>query len=445
MIPNKLGREAWDFASDLLTIQQSPPSSWPRGLLLGLVTLTALLLIWACVAELDVVASSHGRLVPLTYTKIVQPAETGVVLDVLVKDGEFVKANQVLLRLDPQISQSEIASQARDVSIKKLTLQRVEAELDDKAFVPLEGAPPDVAAQVATQYRARRLSFQDAIAQEIEAFNKAKADLVSAEQILSKLQQTVPLYQRTANAYAKLFQEGFVGEVTANEKKREFLEREQDLKAQSAAVGSLQAVIAGVTRRSASIKSNYRSQLENERIDLVTQLNKSSQDLRRSEIRSQLLEIKSPTDGIIKDLSVLSKGSVIQAGVLLLNIVPREEPVQAEIMLSNEDVGFVRVGQAAQIKVATYPFQKYGLMSGKVIYVSADAADPKQQNAQQLQLAYRALVELDSQGFKVINGDVLPLSAGMSVIAEVHQGKRTVMEYLLSPIQKVQVEAARER
>jgi hemolysin D len=128
------------------------------------------------------------------------------------------------------------------------------------------------------------------------------------------------------------------------------------------------------------------------------------------------------------------------------HLVPKEEPVQAEVILSNEDVGFVSVGQKAQIKVATYPFQKYGLLEGWVALVAADSTDPKQQQQNQSpQLTYRALVTLDNQSLKAPNGDKLALSPGMLIAVEIHQGQRTVLEYLLSPVQKVGAEAARER
>jgi hemolysin D len=392
---------AHDFRADLLTIQQSPPSNWPRGLMLALVGLVGLLILWAVFAKLDVIATAQGRLVPISFTKVVQPAEAGVVLDILVQDGQAVKAGQVLLRLDARLAQSELGGLSRDVAIKKLSLQRIEAELADTPFVAAIGAPAEVAAQVQAQYRARRQSYQDALSQEIEALNKAKADLLSAQQILSKLRQTVPIYQQSAQAYDKLLKEGFVGEVAANEKKREYVEREQDLKAQEATVQSLQAVIAGGDKKLASIRSNYRSLLENERIDTLTQLNKSGQELDKSTIRSGLLEIKAPNDGIVKDLAVTSKGAVVQAGSLLLNLVPQNEQLQAEVLLSNEDVGFVAQGQKTQIKIAAYPFQKYGLIDGKVSLLSADSADPKQQQqTQQPQLSYRALVSLNDQHLK---------------------------------------------
>jgi hemolysin D len=440
-----LDKEAYDFRPDLLTIQQSPPSPWPRGLLLAVVVLLGALVLWAFFAKLDVVATAQGRLVPITFTKVVQPAEAGVVLDILVKDGDVVKAGQVLLRLDARLAQTELAGLGKDVNIKRLTLKRIEAELSDRAFSPSGTEPAEMVAQVEAQFKARRQSYLDAQAQETEALNKAKADLAGANQVLSKLRQTVPLYRQSAEAYDKLLKEGFVGEVAANEKKREFVEREQDFKAQESNMQSLQAVIAGSQQKLSSIRSSYRSQLENERIETLTQLNKSSQELDKSTIKSGLLEIKAPNDGVVKDLAVTTKGAVVQAGALLLNVVPKGESVQAEVSLSNEDVGFVAVGQKAQIKVAAYPFQKYGLIEGKVLLLAADSSDPKQQQTQQPQLSYRALVALDNQALTAPNGEKLLLSPGMLISAEIHQGRRTVLEYLLSPVQRVGAEAARER
>jgi HlyD family secretion protein len=127
------------------------------------------------------------------------------------------------------------------------------------------------------------------------------------------------------------------------------------------------------------------------------------------------------------------------------------EPLQAEVQLHNEDVGFVSVGQLAKVKVAAYPFQKYGLLDGRVILVSADAADPKQQQQPpqqpgQPQLNYRAIVQIDTPVLtSAATGEKLTLNPGMAVTAEVQQGRRSVIEYLLSPVKKVAQEAARER
>lgn len=450
--PFRLAAQAHDFAPDLLTLQLSPPSRLPRAVLLSLSAVVGCLLAWSCWAELDIVATAQGRLVPLSYTKVVQPAEAGVVSEILVRDGDTVRAGQVLLRLDARLSQTDLQAQRQDVAIKNLTLQRIAAEL---AGADADGAMPftpqagtgsaALGVQVRAQFRARRQAFVDAQAQEAHSLEKARAELGSAEQVYSKLKQTLPIYAQSAEAYDKLQKEGFVGEVAASEKRRDWLEKSQDLKAQASTLASLQAAIAQSSKKLASLRSNYQSQLENERMETETQLAKSAQELDKSTIRSGLLDIRSPTDGVVKDLAITSKNAVVQAGALLMNIVPQAEALQAEVLLANEDVGFVVVGQKAQVKIAAFPFTKYGLLQGRVMHVGADASDPKQNNSPQAAaLAYRALIKLDSQSL-VGSGRVLALGSGMAATAEIHQGTRTVMAYLLSPVLKVRAEAARER
>lgn len=438
-----MDREALAFAPDLLAIQERAPARLPRALLVIVAALIGLLLGWSVFAKLDIVATAQGRLVPLSFTKVVQPAEAGVVTEILVKEGDAVNEGQLLLRLDSRLSQADTQALGRDVALKKLALRRIEAERLDRPFLPAKSDPADLYAQVEGQLRARRQAFLDSLAQESETLNKTRADLLSARQVHDKLTQTLPTYRQSAEAYRKLLQEGFVGEIAAAEKAREAIEKEQDSKAQAAAVTSLRASIAHSERRLTALRSQYRSQLENERIDMLSQLNRSAQELEKSNVKAGLLEIRAPNAGVVKDLATTTRGAVVSAGALLMTIVPKDEPLQAEVLLKNEDVGFVAVGQAVTLKVAAYPFQKYGLLDGTVVLISADAADPRQQQpAAQPMLNYRALVRLASSQ---LSFDKLPLNPGMLVIAEVHQGQRSVIEYLLSPVSKVGLEAARER
>jgi HlyD family secretion protein len=440
--------EALDFAPDLLAIQERPPARMPCAILITVVALIGLLLVWAAFAQLDVIATAEGRLVPMTFTKIVQPADAGVVTEILVSDGDAVQEGQVLMRLDPRLAQADTAALGKDVALRQLTLRRIEAELSDRPFLPSKGDQLALYGQVETQFRARRQAYLDAIAQENETLNKARADARAAQQVLSKLTQTLPSYRQSAEAYRKLVQEGFVGELAAADKNRDLVEKEQDLKTQEASLQGLYASIAQSERKISSLRSQYRSQLENERIDTLTLLNKSGQELEKSNVKAGQLDIRAPNSGIVKDMATTNRGAVVAAGALLMNIVPKEEPLQAEVLLKNEDAGFVAVGQPVKLKVAAYPFQKYGLLDGKVSLVSADSADPKQQQqqGQAPSLTYRAILRLDSNSLtSAATGERLTLNPGMLVTAEIHQGQRSVLEYLLSPVKKVAQEAGRER
>jgi hemolysin D len=438
-----------DFSPDLLTIQEQAPAQLPRTLALSVAGLCGLMVAWACFARLDVIAVAEGRLVPVSFTKVVQPAEAGVVEQIFVKEGDRVVAGQTLMKLDARLSGIDVSGLDTDVVLKDLSLARIEAELVGGAIKYPANTAKALVAKVDAQFSARKSAYHDAVAQETAALSRSKSDLEAASQIRSKLQATVPILKQAADSYETLRKEGYVGDILSNEKKREYMERERDLRSQESTVESLKAAVAQSEAKLVSIRSNYRSQLETERMDLLSSVNKSRSELDKSKVRSGLLEIKAPNDGLVKDLAVTTKGAVVSAGALLMNIVPQNEALQAEVLLRNEDVGFVVPGQVTRLKVAAYPFQRYGLIEGKVALVSADSADPAKQNqlpGQPPQLTYRALVKLDSNFLKSeATNESLRLSTGMLVSAEIHQRQRTVMEYLISPIQKVTQEAARER
>lgn len=171
-------------------------------------------------------------------------------------------------------------------------------------------------------------------------------------------------------------------------------------------------------------------------------------ELHKQAYKSGLLELRATEAGTVKDMATYKPGMVVQPGASLLNIVPKDEPLLAEVAIRNEDMGFVGVGQRVKLKLQAYPFQKYGMLEGTVELVSADslANDPQKAVAQvQSPQSYKALVRLAAQELKASSGEVPKLTAGMVAQAEIHQGRRTVLEYLLSPVQKVAQEAARER
>lgn len=178
-------------------------------------------------------------------------------------------------------------------------------------------------------------------------------------------------------------------------------------------------------------------------------MEKASQALARQTQRQQWLELKAPQEGIVKDLASHTPGTVTSPGMILMTLVPVQDPLRAEVAIDNQDVGFVHVGQRVKLKLAPYLFQKYGMLDGEVTLVSADASEsPGQANPRsapgQKTAAYRAMIRLDRQSL-LSDGVAHALVSGMQVTAEIHLGTRTVLEYLLSPVQKAFHEAAMER
>jgi HlyD family secretion protein len=266
--------------------------------------------------------------------------------------------------------------------------------------------------------------------------------------MLEKFQAALPTYEETAQAYETLAEQQLVGAIEAMERRREALERAQDVEAQRAMAASLEASVGERDQRLAQIRSNYVSGLHDEKLQTVTSITRLKQQLGRLDYQERLLELRAPQGGIVKDLATTTVGAVVQPGTVLLNLVPQEEPLLAEVLIENQDIGFVAADQAVRVKLAAYEFQKYGMLDGVVRTISADSSaqgtQAEDDNGVPAGFAFKALVELDRQRLEA-NGLELPLAAGMQVTAEIKQGTRTVMEYLLSPVQRVVSEAGMER
>jgi len=444
---------ALDFAPGILRAQHENAPPLPRIVLYIALALFAVMLAWAGFGRLDIIAVAQGKLIPSSYVKIVQPAESGVLRDILVGDGQEVKAGQVLLRMDTQVTDAEQATVDTDLMLRRLQLRRIEAELAGVPFTARPGDRADLIQQVSAQSLANRRAYESQLDSEQAALAKAGQDLSGALDMESRLKQTVPIYQETEAAHQNLAKDGFISRLALLEKTRERIEKEQELKAQTHQVASLRASIEQSRKKLAQITSSYRQQLQNERSEANGQRLRLEQESGKQAYRHGLLELKAPQDGIVKDLATHTPGTVVSPGTILLTLVPRDDPVKAEVWVTNEDAGWVEVNQAVKIKIAAFPFNKYGMVNGHVEYLSPDAAelpDTRERDRKDTRehvmppSGFRTLVALDSP-YLERDGKQFRVSANMLVSAEVNLGSRTVMEYLLSPVQKVTHEAGRER
>jgi hemolysin D len=444
---------AVDFAPAILRVQHENAAPLPRIVLYIALALFAVMLAWACFGRLDIIAVAQGKLIPGTYVKIVQPADSGVVREILVKDGEEVKTGQVLMRMDTQVSDADAATVANDLNLRLLQLRRIQAELNDVAFAPAKRDPPAMFRQVLAQYQANRSAYRSQIEGEQAALAKIEQDLKGALEMESRLRQTVPIYRETEAAHQNLAKDGFISHLALLEKTRERIEKEQELKVQTYQVASLKASIEQSRKRLAQITLTYHQQLQNERSDADTQRLRLEQEAGKQAYKHSQLELKAPHDGVVKDLATHTSGTVVSPGTILMTLVPHEEPVKAEVWVTNEDAGWVDVNQPVKLKLAAFPFNKYGMIKGRVEYVSPDAAelpDTRERDRKDTRehvmppSGFRTLVVLDAPYLEA-DGKRHRLTAGMLVSAEVNLGSRTVLDYLLSPVQKTMREAGRER
>jgi hemolysin D len=435
-------------SSAIARLQSVPPTPFGRAVLWLLLVLVFALLVWAAIGRLDIVAVAQGKLVPLSRIQIVQPAEAGVVKQILVQEGESVKQGQVLMRMDAALSDADAQSLQGEFQRLALNLRRIDAELAGKPLARQKNDPAELFVQVLARYGANRMAVQSALDEQQSVLEKSAQDMAAAREILSKLQQVLPHYREQEAAYAQLGRGGFAGKLMVADKQRERIEKEQDLKVQTFAIHSARAAMQQAQLRMVQISAEYRRGLHVERAESAAQTDKLRQELAKQQHRQASLELKAPQDGVVKDLATHTVGAVVAPGTVLLTLVPQMDPLQAEVWISNEDIGFVHPRQPAKLKLGAYMFQKYGMLRGEVSQVSADASEATGQHAGAVEasprLAYKAVLALGSQRL-VTDGNALSLSPGMQVSAEILLGTRTVMEYLLSPIRNAFQEAGLER
>jgi len=443
-----------EFQPALLQAQSRPPAPLGRAVLYAVLLFTGIVLLWTAVARLDIVAVAEGKLVPSGYLKIVQPAEQGVVKQILVREGESVQEGQVLMRMDAALSDADGRALATDFHTKRIALRRVDAQLVARPLRREADDPVAVFAQAEAQYAANVSAYRNALAQEHSVLEKARHDLASAEAVRSKLLQVLPHYHEQERAFEKLAKDGFAGRLMYTDKQRERIEKEQDLKSQESIIAAAGATIGQSEKRIVQIGAEYQRQLQAERVELAPQVERLREELAKQKHRHELLELRAPQAGSVKDLATHTVGTVAAPGTILMTIVPAGERLRAEVWVSNDDIGFVRAEQPVRVKLAAFQFQKYGMVDGTVAQVSADATESPNANTRSGglpgrerpagALAFRALVDLKTD-YLASDGERYPLAPGMQVLAEIHLGDRTVLEYLLSPVRKAFHEAARER
>jgi len=455
LLYRETGADPLDFSPAIIRLQEKAPAPLGRAVLKGVGVLFCGLLIWAAVGRLDIVAVAEGKLVPKTYLKIVQPAEQGIVKEILVSEGESVKKGQVLMRMDAVVSDAQGRQLVSDMHRLGLALRRIDAELGGRRLVIEKDDPVDIYSHVLAQYYANRRSLESSLDEQRSALEKAKQEMAAALEVKIKLEQVLPHYREQARAYDELCKEGYVGKFEATDKQRERIEKEQDLKSQVFVIKSNQAIIAQTRKKITQITADYQRQLNTERAESAGQLEKVRQELAKQQHQQDLLELKAPQNGIVKDLATHTAGTVVNPGTIMMTLVPFEESLQAEVWVTNEDIGFVRPGQKVKLKISAFTFQKYGMIDGVVEKVSADSSDNRSQGntldqtsetsgKTDSKLYYKTLISLTSQRLAT-GGKSYQLAPGMQAAAEIKLGTRTVLEYLFSPVSKAFHEAGRER
>jgi hemolysin D len=457
------------FLPAALEITETPPSPIGRAIGATIVGIFCFALGWASIGHVDIIASASGKIVPSGRTKLVQPFETGVVSAIHVRDGQKVKAGEVLIELDPTMNGAEHEHIKGDLVAAELEVARLRAALAWKtgavsdpleSFHPPQGASPG---QIETQrqYLISETSEQSAKLAEIDrqqAQREAERATVAAG--IAKLEGTVPVLQERVDVRKGLFDKALGSKLVYLTEYQDLVGMKLDIGVQQSRLRESEAAIASLREARQRTEAEYRRTIYTDLTKAEMRAAGVAQDAVKAEQRTKLQRLTAPVDGVVQQLAIHTVGGVVTPAQPLAVIVPEDSALEIEAMLPNQDVGFVHPGQEAGIKVDTFNFTRYGLIRGKVLSVSQDAvaqAAPQGKSGEAAEgaptnagerkaqaLEYVARVSLDKTQMD-IDDEAVKLSPGMAVTVEIKTGSRRIISYLLSPLEKHHQESLRER
>src|SRR5215469_11175092 len=453
------------FLPAALEIVETPPSPIGRAIGATVILLFCAALIWAWAGTIDIVASAPGKIVPSGRTKVIQPFETGVVRSIQVQDGQVVKAGDVLIELDPTVNAAERDHLRNDLRAEQLNIARLRAALiagDDPVadFTPPPGAAPALITAQRQLLLNQVIEHRAKVAALTRQQAQKEAEQATTAATIHKLETTIPVIQQRVDIRKTLMDKELGSKLTYFEVLQLLLEQQQELGVQKSHLREAEAAAAAIRETRRQAVAEYQRTLSDDLAKSEQKAGGLAQDLIKAEQKTRLQSLTAPVDGVVQQLAIHTVGGVVTPAQSLLLVVPSDSRLEIEAMVSNRDVGFVRAGQEAEIKVDTFNFTRYGLLHGEVLGVSPDAVirDRQQDRANDRplgaqnetsepkgqELNYSARISLDRTQMQ-IDDRVVNLTPGMAVTVEIKTGSRTVLSYLLSPLLRYRQEVLRER
>jgi len=433
-----------EFLPAALEIIEKPASPGLRWLMIIMCSLFAIAILWSFIGKVDVVATANGKIVPAASSKIIQPIEIGAIRAIHVKNGQRVKKGQLLVELDPTISDADETQSAQQLMSAEIVQARNAALMahlhgENARFVPPPGTPVQVAStqsqfvnMAIAEYEAERAGLQ-------QQRQERQAELAGARAEITKLERTLPLMEQQLAARKELAEKGYFSNIRLLEFEQLRVEHIQNIEIQRANAARASAAIRNINAQIRRLRDSFGRGAVAEIAEAEGQSALAGAELAKSAKRREFQYIKSPVDGTVQQLTLTTIGGVVQPAEPIMVIVPDDADVQVSAQILNKDVGFVFEGQPVRVKIEAFNFTDYGLIPGVVDNISRDAIQDEN-----LGLVYNTRIKLKKRHL-VVNGKKQVIGPGLQVQAEIKTGERRIIDYLLSPIAKTLDEAGRER
>jgi len=422
----------------------SPRQSLGTHLFLGTsIILVMGFFIWAVFGKLDVVSNAIGEVVPSSKVKTVQHLEGGIVLNILVREGERVDADQPIIELQPTVTDSQLEEVMVRLSSLRAKVARLEAEIEGKTSPEfpsdLIASNQSMVASMEALFHTRQQRVRSQIDEQNQNIAQRDQEIKEIEGRIQSNETSIKLVQDQLKISERLLELNLTNRMRHLDLQKDVETRRGQINADRAALPKARAAQRQAYARLAAVRSGFQ---EEARLDLdETQRNVDELTQRRRKLEDSLTRtvLRAPVDGIVKTLNVATKGGVIQPGATVAEIVPADDRLVIDAKLPTRDIGYVRPGQRVMIRLASSDAARFGIIESEVANVSPDTLI----NEQGVPF-YKVRIETNRSFFEQggLRYDLFP---GMQVQADIQTGTRTVLQYLLDPYFRSVEVALRER
>jgi hemolysin D len=422
-------KDKHEFKPLLVEIEDRPLNPLGRALLWTVIAFMILGSLWLYIGKIDIVVSARGKIIPFGEIKVLQPIETGVISKILVREGELVHKGQVLVEIDPSVTETNLDSKQKNLELLEIETNRLIALIEDKPFIkPITSTDVAVLATQQLIYDTTKLGFKQ------QKLLIEKQILQVKEQIKSAVIDKSRLEQHSENMKEKELNLLEVIDIIARSEyeavHKEVIEYQEQIRMRNHDASQLNEKLNELDEQTLLITQEYQNKL----LEELTQKRKEATllkvEIESIEFQKAKQRITSPVDGYVSKLMVHTIGGVVTPAEKLIAIIPKDVPLVIQATVLNQDIGFIKEGMESAIKVDTFDFQKYGLIPATVSHVADDAMEDEK-----LGPVYQIYLE-PHKDYLIVSGEKIYLNSGMSVTAELKVGKRRVIEFFIYPLIK---------
>ncbi len=387
---------------------------------------------WAAVSPVEEVAKSTGQVVPSSHLQAIQHLEGGIVREILVEEGQVVEKDQPLIRFDDTTARADLGQMLARQKALAMQAARLRSYAMGGEATILTPEERDILQSMEEARGNQMAVLDDQIAQrqkEIEALSAARR----------ALEKNAAILKEEADIHEKMAAQGVGSKLTALASRREWIQISGQLEETRSQEKRARDALTEARNRLQSLEADLRQEAMKNLGQTEAELSEVNQTIVKLQSAAHRTEVTAPVRGIVKGLNVRTRGAVVESGKLLMEIVPLDEELIVEAVASPADIGNLKPGQAAKIKISAYDFARHGAVSGKLRSVSASTFQNEDGDS-----FYKMKIGLDQTfvGSDPKRNIVLP---GMTVQADIITGRKTVLQYLLKPMKTVVSDAFYER